>query len=222
MDLPQGALIHIKPNEIGKDDGRLDVMTNWMVNHKKLFEKRRILDLGSNCGHFPFVYSELGASDVIAVEGRKEFVDTYEIIKNLHYKDSNIKMLHSDIRDVDYSQIGKVDILSTIGIIYHVEGIETLLGEIVSAVKPEVWIVESQLWEKTHRCKEGGSGSDATQAFKFEEVLRPDAFTVEALINKLGFGTIIRFYLSDLYKLDSTCKDPRGFWLCIKKKYKPL
>lgn len=216
LDLPQGALIHSKPNEIGKDDGRLDILSEWLIEHKSLFQSKRVLDIGSNCGHFPFLYSDLGASWVIGVEGRKEFIETYNVIKAEHYGENCITMIHSDLRDVDYSRIGPVDVLSTIGIIYHVENIKEHLRKIISITKPSVWIVESQLWNLTHIVDEGGSGSDATQAIKEEAVLRPNAATVESIIRQLGFNCI-RFQVSELYKVNSTSKDPRGFWLCFNE-----
>ena len=215
LTLPQGALIHIKPNEIGRDDGRLDVLSNWIQDNASLLTNTKILDIGSNCGHFLFLYSQLGANKVIGIEGRKEFVNTFNIIKSEYYKDNNIEIINSDLRDIDYNNIGHIHILSTIGIIYHVEGIEDILKIILDITKPEVWFVESQLWNDTHKFIEGGSGSDATQSIKQELVLRPNAKTVEDMIQRFGY-THIRMPLSDLYALDSIAKDPRGFWLCIR------
>lgn len=213
--LPDGALIHLTPDIIGKDDGRLDVMTNWIKQNRVMFKDTKVLDLGSNCGHFPFVYSVLGASKVIAIEGREAFIDTFNDIKNEHFINSSIEIIHSDIRDVDYCKIGKVDVLSMIGIFYHIEGIEEFLAKVIDITKPNIIILESQLWDSTHYANEGGSGGDATQAIKHESVLRPNADTVENIISNLQYKSI-RFVLSDLYKKDSECVDPRGFWLCLR------
>lgn len=219
--LPQGSLFHLftlEGMEIGKDDLRLGAMTRWMHLKRDLFQGQRILDLGSNCGHFPFVYQGLGASKIVAVEPRKQFGAVFQALCQ-HLPGDRIEWFEGDLRTVQLpfdwpdGRSWRYNVLSTLGIVYHLQDPWETLRPYV-ARKPDFWLVESMLFTEFGKVVEGGPDGDASKAFNVEEVDRPTAESVEAGIRSLGYEPE-RIDLGPGYRSESG--HARGFWVARPK-----
>lgn len=210
--LPQGALIHQKlpdGSEVGQDEGRLSVMTEFVHANLPIFQHAAILDLGSNCGHFPLEYIKAGANRVTIVEGRQRFIDVFERVREaMGSKFNEIEPHCKDIRE--FQPIGQYQVVSCLGLIYHVNGIWPALYRIIKEVNAQVLLVESEVYPEDFQALEYGEAGDASKAIKQELVLRPSVAHVEAVLNEMGFDP----YKIDLSELYST---RRGFWFCKRK-----
>lgn len=193
---------------VGQNEGRLDLMTAWMQEHPELFEGRRVLDLGSNCGHFPIIMAQLGA-DVSAVEPRPGMCAVFRaLLENTEHK--GIVVIHQeDLRHVDFRGL-RCDILSCLGLIYHLEEPWKVMGRILDQLHPSVWLVESQLFDMTHRAMEGGHTTNSTLAWEPGPVLQPSAEEVERGIRSCGYEPE-RVDLGKDYHSDNG--EARGLWI---------
>lgn len=227
INLPQGSLIHLNLPDgsvIGRDDNRLGVMSDYFSRNKKMFDGKVVLDIGSNCGHFPIIFKALGAKKVCAIEPRKEFHDIFKKLTTINNFCDGVWWLQEDLRKVSYKDIGKVNVLSIIGLVYHVAFIWEYIQGIVHITKPEVMIIESQLFKETgpkagdisHISEGGDDINDKSLSFTYEKVERPTAKYIEANITALGYK-FERVMLSPLYTPEDKAPEPRGFWMCTKK-----
>ena len=212
IDLPAGSLahIHLKDGRVaGRDDCRLDVISSWIQLHSEMFNQKKVLDLGSNVGHFPIVMAQVGA-DVVAVEPRLRSVQVFHWLKDCA-KDvfGDIEILDQDLRKLDLAG-RRFDVVSTLGLIYHLERPWQVMSAILAQVKPAVWILESQLYETTTSEVEGAPEQNATFSYNTERVLRPTAEEVERGIRECGYVPE-RIDLGPTYKSENGC--PRGFWV---------
>jgi hypothetical protein len=120
-------------------------MTEALRNHRADIAGKRVLDLGSNAGHFPMLYSELGASSVTAVEPRKVFADFFRAELSKHAEAGKVTWLTKDVRDYTATPH---DVLCCLGLIYHVQNGWKHLGRIVAESGARVMFFDSQLWPK--------------------------------------------------------------------------
>ena len=207
------CLIHLTTPSgivVGRDESRLDNITAWIMGNLDLAGKA-VLDVGSNVGHFPIVYGQMGAK-VVAVEPRVEIVDQFQTLLDDHFCGLDVRILCQEMRQVDYAAIGPVEVLSTLGLIYHLNEPWLALEPILKACRPSIWLLESCLWGTTHTSDEGGPEGMATLAYVTERVLRPTAEDVEKGILSLGYK-FRRIDLGPTYKSENG--SPRGFWLCV-------
>lgn len=215
MIIPPGTLLHWvfhDGTEIGKDDGRLDVISAWIRKNADLFNGKRILDLGSNSGQFPFVYEQMGASYVVAVEPREQHADVFYYMRGK--LNSNVSFRWCDLRNLHPYDIIDFEVLSTIGIIYHLKDPWNVLARFLDSSKPAVWIVESMLFEHPGKILEGGPEDDPSTAYTQELVERPTAEYIEMEMRNLGYEPE-RIDLGPTYK--SNDGTPRGFWVGRRK-----
>ena len=207
-----GGLVHLHlpdGTEVGQDDHRLGVISAWLRTNAHLFTFKRILDLGSNCGHFPFVFRAIGA-EVVAVEPNGENIAMFRRIHEV-FADDRITIIQDDLRRVNFDALGRFDVLSTIGLVYHLNRPWEAMAAILQATGARLWLVESCLWPKTHETIEAGRAPD--QSFQEETVLHPDTEEIERGIRECGFVPT-RVDLGPTFRSDD--KTPRGFWLARK------
>ena len=189
IPLHKGSLIHLQIDDewLGSDDFRLDNISRWMRENKALFKWKRVLDIGSNCGHFPVIYEELGAF-VTAIEPHSKNLKVFrEVSERLK---SNISIIGKSLREVDYLAFGQIDVLSTIGLIYHLENPWQIMKKIIESINPSLWLVESALWEATNTKYESASSkifSSASLSYHDENVLHPCLDEVKRGIRECGF-----------------------------------
>ena len=205
----QGALVHLALPDgtvIGRDDHRLGVISAWIRATAHLFAFKRVLDLGSNCGHFPIVYRDLGA-EVVAVEPNEQNVAVFRGLLGVLGAE-RVTILQEDLRRVDFAALGAFNVLSTIGLIYHLNRPWEAMAAILRATGASLWLVESTLWPEVSEVREGGGTPDC--AFGPEQVLHPTEAEVERGIRECGFIPT-RINLGPTYRSDD--KTPRGFWI---------
>lgn len=142
VELAPQSLIHF--GGIGSDpDNRLDPMSNWIRAHSDLFAGKKVLDLGSNAGHFPLLYHSLGAH-VTAVEPRKVFREWFEE----QFPNTNIAWRTEDVRD--YHPTERFDVVSCLGLIYHVKGGYHHLQRIIRESRAKQLLLDTMIWPTEH------------------------------------------------------------------------
>lgn len=205
MSLAHGSLIDLPGLSTGDSGNRLGPMTKWIRDNAELFRDKSILDLGSNAGHFPVVYAQCGAKEVLAVEGRKEFETAY-------YSDvapvfpGPIMWVVADIRNFTVS--GGWDVLSCLGLIYHVEDGWNHLKRLAEESGASILILDSQLWHVAGVAHE--SGNENTNCLRKDEMVpKPSAESVERWLAEQGWG-----YSRVLHNWQ-TNGDMRGMW-CVR------
>ena len=187
----------------GNDDFRLDNISRWLRENKALFQDKRVLDIGSNCGHFPVIYEELGAF-VTAIEPHSKNVKVFRAI--CEQLDSNISIIDKSLREVDYLKFGQIDVLSTIGLIYHLENPWQIMKQIIYSINPSLWLVESALWDTTNTKHESASSkifNSASLSYHQENVLHPSLDEVKRGVRECGFSP-------EVIDLGSTYKSEDG------------
>ena len=203
----------------GDYDGRLGPLTDWVNMNSHLFAGKTILDLGSNAGHFPIEYVRAGAARVIAVEGRPEFLEQWKEAYPAFQLDlSPVQWLVSDVRDISYR---KADIVSCLGLLYHIEGFLPRLRLISESA--EMVLIEVQTGDENTRLKTD-TPIDRTRSLKDEEVLvcSPDMW--EKLLHRHfhDLFVISRIWLTtygDVYKVKRLGKHGHEFMLTVRAFY---
>ena len=117
----------------------------------------RILDLGANACHWPAKYMAWGASGVSAIEGRKEFLETYMWLCQNTNLLSGVRFKVSDVRDVVPER--GFEILSALGLIYHLKEPWPLLRRLYDQSGAQAAIVEAQIypvcWDNVEKASNG-------------------------------------------------------------------
>lgn len=203
INLPRGAIIHQPDIHLGQDDGRMGWIGNWIEDHRDIFDNKSVLDLGSNCGHFPLEYAKAGARRVVAVEGKKPYADVCRRVTSKW----PVETCEMDLRHYIVSE--PFHVLSALGIIYHVEGIWACLAGIVAVAQPELLLVESETYEKDGQDVEDGDMLNAGSLGP-QMCLRPSVAAVEEHVRALGFRP-------ERVMFDRLYTDIRGFWACYRE-----
>jgi hypothetical protein len=165
-DLPSGSLIHgtLPTGEtIGGDaDGRLRCAEVGMkaLGIAERMTGMRVLDIGSNACHFPLLYRKWGAKYVRCLEGRPEFQQ--------FAKTFGFDMEVADMRV--YVPTEQYDVVSALGMIYHLADPWRHLRRIYDASGAKCLIVESQIWAYPWLYAE--EACDGTMALEDAEIPR--------------------------------------------------
>ena len=211
-----GALVHLTLPDgsvCGRDEHRLDVMSGWMRRNRNLLDGKRVLDLGSNTGHFPIVMAQLGARVVSVEPDPKNLAFFADLLAVYEFGQPEIEILERNLRDVDYAaEVGSCDVLSTLGLIYHMNRPWQILDHVLKATGASLWLLESSIWPEISEVWEGGNGC-SDRSFSQEFVLHPTAEEVERGIRECGFVPE-RVDLGPDYRSED--KTPRGFWMATK------
>jgi SAM-dependent methyltransferase len=159
-------------------------MTEEFRTHRADLVGQRVLDLGSNAGHFPILYSELGAGSVTAVEPRKVFSDFFRDELSKHAEAWKVTWLTKDVRDYTATPH---DVLCCLGLIYHVQNGWKHLDRIVAESGARVMFFDSHLWPKA------GVGLETCRhntncAKPVEIVPHPSLQSVEREFNRRGWS----------------------------------
>ncbi len=107
---------------------------------KKLYDftNKRVLELGPLEGAHTLTLSMLGAKEVVAVEGRLENFIKCCIVKNL-FNLNKVKFVYGDVRDYDFSQLGKFDVVVCSGILYHLTDPSDLIKKLSAYPRVLIW-----------------------------------------------------------------------------------
>lgn len=86
------------------------------------FKNKRLLELGAGHGDIAAFFAELGAQ-VLCLDGR---IQNVNFAKLKHRRISNIKFEHFNLEN-DFSAFGQFDLIINLGLIYHIENVESHL-----------------------------------------------------------------------------------------------
>lgn len=203
----------------GDYDGRLGPLTNWVNNNAHLFEGKTILDLGANAGHFPIEYVRAGARKVYAVEGRPEFFDQWREFSPLMPIDlSMVEWWTSDVRAFDFRP---VDIVSCLGLLYHVEGFLPKLRELCRGA--EMVLIEVQTGDEQPLTKRE-KPINRTLALKDEQVLIASPDLWEKMFHaqfhdEFNISRIWLISYGDVYKVRRRGRSGHEFALTMRSFY---
>jgi hypothetical protein len=102
------------------------------------FSGKRLLDIASNCGYWSARYAELGATSLLAVEGRIDYVKQGKLYweANKFIKHGSFEFIHGNVMKEDTWEIirehAPFDFTLCCGILYHIPEYERLLSDIAS------------------------------------------------------------------------------------------
>lgn len=206
----------------GDYDGRLGPLTYTLMKYRP-FKDKVVLDLGSNAGHFPIEYIRNEAKKVIAVEGRPEFEEQWNLIKDLlpGIDSSRVDWHTADVRKFETEE--KYNILTCLGLVYHINGIwEHLIRLATDNV--ELIIIESEIWPK--KGQHTNRGGDRTHAL--EDCITDDYTLVE--LRKALMSSFPTWYITEILlfgwwavrlhepKYKGFKHNSRGLWFLTKEK----
>ncbi len=93
------------------------------------FKDKRVLELGPlECGN-TIKLEDLGAKEIVSVEGRVENFVKSCVIKNI-YQLNKTTLYYDDARNISQEKYGKFDVAVVLGLLYHLENPEMLLKKI--------------------------------------------------------------------------------------------
>lgn len=105
----------------------------------------RVLDLASHDGRWPYAFSTAGAREVIGIEGRPELIAEFGEYPDGPEK-ARVRLLQGDINDEMPKLVARderFDVVSVLGIYYHITTHYTLLAHI-RALRPKLIIIDSE------------------------------------------------------------------------------
>jgi len=207
MNLPAESLI--KWGGIESDpDGRLMPMELALRKHEYDIVGAKVLDLGSNAGHFPLVYSSIGASRVTAVEPREVFA---QFFFDELYTFKEAAKIRWNVLDVRNYQATPHDVLSCLGLIYHVQNGWEHLDRLVKQSGAKIMFFDSMFFDSMLWPKAGlgieTSRRNTNCARIIEIVPHPSKDDVEEKFAERGW----KFKLL-LENWQTNKKGLRGFW----------
>jgi 2-polyprenyl-3-methyl-5-hydroxy-6-metoxy-1,4-benzoquinol methylase len=200
----QDYLIWFRGTGHANVEDRLWPMTGWLIDNRSLFGGKSVLDLGSNAGHFPLVYAAQGARTITAVEPRKKFKRYFESVLVPQFAEAGrIQWVVGSVQD--YSPPRQFDVVSCLGLVYHMADGWSHLRRIVNQCDASTLILESTLWPEPHRALETGRvGQNCCELVTIVE--HPSFASVESKLREFGwkFSAVMR---------DWTPGCPRAMWL---------
>lgn len=193
--------IRVKPGVGSKETskilkGRVKFISKLLINEvakRYDFTGKRLLDIASNCGYWSARYAELGATSLLAVEGRYDYIQQGWLYwnNNNFMKKGYFEFIHGNVIDCEiWNQIrkrGPFDFTLCCGILYHIPNYEELLRNIVS-ITEEAILIDTRVSESEEFIEEpGGWSFDSIIETRKKKV--PNLEHLIQLINELGFQT---------------------------------
>lgn len=211
--LPTDSIIYLPEYGLIGDlneQERLIATTGIVRQNQDLFAGKFVLDLASNAGHFPILYSALGASCVFAVEGREVFEKTF-----MHHLSAKvpptiynrISWFTGDVRNFSYADFG-FDTVSCLGLLYHLQDGWSTIKRIVDESECKHLLLDTMLWDVEGDAIEHAFQSNKT-ALKREVVPHPTVDSVERQIREYGWS-FTRLAYGDIAQNGTK----RGIWRC--------
>lgn len=158
---------------------------------------KRVLELGSFVGIHTYALQQMGAKEVIAIEGREE--NYVKCIKNkLKYDMDKCKFILSNIKDIDFTNLRYFDVCIAFKILHHLDypyDVIKKISKITDAICMYYRIATEECPQgpsivangyKGKRCPEGDNRYSGLQSYSIwlfkEELLR--------LLKEVGFSNI--------------------------------
>lgn len=175
------------------------------------FKYKKILDVGSNCGYWSYLYALNGANQITCIEGRDKFIQQGKLLFSVNkiLPDDKVNFIHSDVtNDLVWSgfQDECVDFVLCSGILYHIVEHERLLENIHRCAKEAV-LIDTRV---------SAQGSKKTQAFKEDGLWSFDAIPSNQIAKHPTKEFLINFFVKKNYKVVEI-KSPHSFPLILSK-----
>jgi 2-polyprenyl-3-methyl-5-hydroxy-6-metoxy-1,4-benzoquinol methylase len=190
---------------------------NWrcellLTQHQQLIQGKRVLDIGSHDGRFAHACLELGASQVVGVEGRTQLVEKAEQnLSHLGFDANKFEFVCSDIFEyLQHLKFQEFEVIICCGFLYHtVRQVEFFAA--MKKIQPETLIIDSAvckvppLFKLIEESIESPWFNDMMGARKEGNWHKPGQQTLEALIK----GQYFVFIQEDSQREGSTI-EPSG------------
>jgi len=188
----------------------------------KNFRGLNILDCGCNSGFFSFESVRQGASYVLGIEGKQNFVAQAELLKE-YFNFSNVAFKNMDISTVKADTVGRFDIVLLMGIIYYLEDPINFMKEVYKISNRYV-VIDSAVsfFEDAIFHLESQPGPRYEFAGLTNARLVPSVGAIKAMLYISGFKS---FYILDIDKLGSEYINRRIALVASKeneKNFEPL
>lgn len=208
---------------------RVEYRTKLIVDglaKKYDFKGKKLLDIASNCGYWSARYAELGATSLVAVEGRADYAKQGRLYwgNNNFVKPGAVEFLHGNVMDPEvWKKIrakAPYDFTLCCGILYHILEYDKLLANIAEVTKEAV-LLDTRVAEKEETVEEpGGWSFDAVIETRKKTV--PNLDRMKKIMDGLGFATE-ELSINDpvpygLHGADDYSKGNRVALLAIRKK----
>ena len=176
--------------------GRVKYRTRLLVDEAARrydFSGKRLLDIASNCGYWSARYAELGATSLLAVEGRADCVQQGWLYwRNNHFMAPvAFEFVHGDVMKMEtwdaIRERAPFDFTLCLGILYHIPDYEQLLRHIASVTR-DVVLIDTRVSDSEEFVEEpGGWCFDAVIETRTKKV--PNLERLLRLMSELGFQT---------------------------------
>lgn len=111
---------------------------------------KRTLDIGCNAGYDPFYMNALGAAESVGLEPHKFFL--HAMFLNAVYQRPGVSFHNLGWEDLGQANLGDFDLVSCLGLIYHIREPIQLLDKIASVMRPGAeLLLETHVLSETSR-----------------------------------------------------------------------
>jgi len=190
---------------------------NWrcellLTQNQTLLQGKRVLDIGSHDGRFSYACLQLGARQVVGVEGRVQLVRKAERnLSDLGCQSKDFEFICGDIFDcIQKFNPGDFEVIICCGFLYHtIRQTEFFAG--MKRIKPQTMIIDSavckvpSLFKVLQQSADSPGFEDVMQVRKEGNWHQPGKETLSALIK----GQYFVFIQEDAQREGSTI-DPSG------------
>ncbi|MER5174097.1 class I SAM-dependent methyltransferase [Thioclava kandeliae] len=114
------------------------------------FKGAKVLDLGAHDGRWSYVFANLGAASVTAIEGRKHLVECFDKFPKTDFS-NRVQFINDDVYhflETAVSNGEQYDIVCVLGLFYHVSDHLHLL-KLIKKLNPKLVIVDSDFTMST-------------------------------------------------------------------------
>jgi SAM-dependent methyltransferase len=161
---------------------------------------RTVLDLGCNAGYWSLASLHAGCDFVCAIDGRlmhvlqAELVMAAERIGGRRYR-----LIHADVLQMDFTPLGRFNIVLCLGLLYHVNQPMQLLERAVSACT-DILVIDTSVFPSADPVLaiEHDDLSDPRSALGSDLVFFPSVPALVSMVRALGMrGVVLRPSFSD-------------------------
>jgi tRNA (mo5U34)-methyltransferase len=181
-------------------------------------EGKRVLDLGSNAGHWSLAAIEAGADFVMGIDGRQMHIDQAELVFEVKGIDrSRYQFELGNIFEYEFDQ--SFDVVLCLGLMYHIaKPLE--LFELFSRVNASLVLIDttlSLLPTSAFRVEREKSLDDPRAAIDYAMVLIPTRQAVIDLARQFGYDAVsLAQSIDDATGMADYKAKSRAMFLCAK------
>jgi SAM-dependent methyltransferase len=155
---------------------------------------RRVLDLGCNAGYWSLAAIDAGCDQVVGIDGRAMHIEQANLVFEVKGVDNDrFAFQEGDLFKVDWSSLGRFDVVLCLGLLYHVAKPVELFEKIAS-VNDDLLVVDTELSllpGSAFAVKPHESLDLPTNAVGMEMILRPTRQAVIDLAQSQRYETVV-------------------------------